>query len=767
MARGKDGSLALHLAAGAGNAQLVRHLVNLYPDGVNVEDNDGRTPLHHAALSKEVGARQAYDLLKREGASDGIQDLSGRSPAEYMLAANKRASKGPSKGPNKGPPKGKTKGPVPGPSKELLKEKLKEPSREPSRAPSREPSREPSRAPSREPSREPSRAQSREPSRAPSRAPSTEPPKSKGPSRAQTPQGDDDDDDDDEDEVRGAIKAAERDEDFNPLNNLVIQGDGHKLVGRSSKDPEVNDFLKKVPHHLDTIEELHGAAEDGDTRKVKALLDTKHKVFTKDANHTNILHKAVLNGHTDLTQYLSSKHPELIDDEDSAGRTPLHYAANLDDDGHHYQTLLKAGGDDSKPDKSGNTPDDYFRDPDLLSDPELKKHLQKGGGGGKGRPDTKDSEAAFSYYGGEEDDMETIDEETLQKLEEEYEKLRDMESHSMMKKYLTPDVFEKLKRRVTLNGATLLDVIKSGLANPDSNIGLYAPDAESYMLFNNLFDPVIDEYHGGFGPEDLHPGIDFGTSNALGNLNEHRNYVVSTRVRCARSLEGYPFNPLLNNDQYTSLEADVEAALDTLDEDLAGYYRPLSKLSESEQNELLEAHLLFKQGDRFLEAAGACRLWPNGRGIFLNSDRTLVVWVNEEDHMRIISMQEGGDLGQVYDRFVRAVTALGDRLPFSFSQRLGFLNFCPTNLGSAIRASVHIRLPHLGSDIQRLEHTANQYNLQVRGTSGEHSETKDFTFDISNRRRLGLTEIEALKEMYDGVMEIIQLEHELESNSDD
>ncbi|KAK4307592.1 hypothetical protein Pmani_020657 [Petrolisthes manimaculis] len=112
-----------------------------------------------------------------------------------------------------------------------------------------------------------------------------------------------------------------------------------------------------------------------------------------------------------------------------------------------------------------------------------------------------------------------------------------------------------------------------------------------------------------------------------------------------------------------------------------------------------------------------------------------------------------------------ALGSLGSRLHFTQSPRLGFLNSCPTNLGTAIRASVHIRLPLLGSQGGLLEETASKYHLQVRGTSGEHSEAKDWVFDISNRRRLGLTEIEALQEMYDGVVEIIELERHLENHS--
>ncbi|XP_066957151.1 arginine kinase 1-like, partial [Macrobrachium rosenbergii] len=366
------------------------------------------------------------------------------------------------------------------------------------------------------------------------------------------------------------------------------------------------------------------------------------------------------------------------------------------------------------------------------------------------------------YIGNEEDAAEKIDPAALGLLEEEYEKFKDVDSRSLLKKYLTQEIFDSVKRRVTSKGATLHDCIKSGLANPDSHIGLYAPDAESYSMFHELFDPVIDEYHGGFGPDDSHPATDFGDPSHLGDLNELGNYVLSTRVRCARSVEGFPFNPLLTSDQYAELEQDVGYTLGTLEDDLAGNYRSLDEIGPEEQEELLQKHLLFKQGDRFLEAAGASRFWPEGRGIFLNENSTLVVWVNEEDHLRIISMQEGGNMGEVYDRFVRAVTALGEKLPFSSSGHLGFLSFCPTNLGTAIRASVHIRLPLLGSDRQKLEDTAAKYNLQVRGTSGEHSEAEDYVFDISNRRRLGISEIEALQEMYDGVMEIIRLERSLE-----
>jgi hypothetical protein len=67
---------------------------------------------------------------------------------------------------------------------------------------------------------------------------------------------------------------------------------------------------------------------------------------------------------------------------------------------------------------------------------------------------------------------------------------------------------------------------------------------------------------------------------------------------------------------------------------------------------------LFKEGDRFLEAVGLNRNWPEGRGIFHNDAKTFLTWVNEEDQLRIISMEQGSDIGGVFSRLARAANAI-------------------------------------------------------------------------------------------------------------
>ena len=68
-------------------------------------------------------------------------------------------------------------------------------------------------------------------------------------------------------------------------------------------------------------------------------------------------------------------------------------------------------------------------------------------------------------------------------------------------------------------------------------------------------------------------------------------------------------------------------------------------MTDAEQDQLINDHFLFdKPVSPLLTCAGMARDWPDGRGIWHNDTKTFLVWVNEEDHLRVISMQKGGDI---------------------------------------------------------------------------------------------------------------------------
>lgn len=86
---------------------------------------------------------------------------------------------------------------------------------------------------------------------------------------------------------------------------------------------------------------------------------------------------------------------------------------------------------------------------------------------------------------------------------------------------------------------------------------------------------MIEEYHGGFKPTDKHPPSNWGNLDELVNVDPENKFVVSTRIRCGRSLQGYPFNPCLTEAQYKEMEDKVSSVFKEFSGELKGTYYPL------------------------------------------------------------------------------------------------------------------------------------------------------------------------------------------------
>jgi creatine kinase/arginine kinase len=337
-------------------------------------------------------------------------------------------------------------------------------------------------------------------------------------------------------------------------------------------------------------------------------------------------------------------------------------------------------------------------------------------------------------------------------------------SKSLLAKYLTKEVFEQLKDKKTSNGFTLNDVIKSGIKNLDSGIGAYVGDEESYVVFAPLFDKIIKDYHG-FETNNFHKSNLNPNDLLAPNPDIDNKFIVSTRIRVARNIKDIPLGTAIPNKQRNKIEKKIANILNSFTGELAGKYYALNNLSSQERETLVSDHFLFKSGDRFLDKAGLNRDWPNGRGIFHNKDKTFLVWINEEDQLRIISMQKGGDIEMVFTRLVKAIELIQKEIDFAYNKHLGYITSCPTNLGTAMRASVHIKLPNLGKNKIEFKEIADKYHVQIRGIDGEHSKNKGNVYDISNKRRLGVTEVACVQDMYNGVVALIKREKELEKTT--
>ncbi len=359
----------------------------------------------------------------------------------------------------------------------------------------------------------------------------------------------------------------------------------------------------------------------------------------------------------------------------------------------------------------------------------------------------------------------------------EYDELPNFTSQhkSIMSKVLTPDLFRQLQNIKSSKGYTLSNAILTGVVTPHLGVGATAGDEECWELFKDLYYPIIREWHGYDPTSQLQP-IDLEPSK-LRFTDENRKlfneFVVSTRIRAARNISGYSLPAGTTDEDRAGVEKVLKDAFNGLDGELQGTYYELGSLSAEQTAFLQERGFLFQipSSRNLLTGAGAARSWPNNRGIFHNDAQTALAWVNEEDHCRIISMELGGDITSVFARFCKLSNALKESAEkngtkLMWNEKLGFLGTCPSNLGTGLRASVMVRLPAFNKlmesenheDKQLLEEVCAAYDLQPRGSAGEHSAAVGAKFDVSNKQRLGLSEVQLVQKMIDGVSKVITYE---------
>jgi len=329
-------------------------------------------------------------------------------------------------------------------------------------------------------------------------------------------------------------------------------------------------------------------------------------------------------------------------------------------------------------------------------------------------------------------------------------------THSLVAKHVTKEVWDKLSGITTKTaGFTLAKAIACAVQFDNQHCGIYAGDWDSYKDFAAVFDPIIQEYHGIKADAKHTSDMDF--SKITGNVNP-KAPVHSTRIRVGRSIDGFGLSPGITKEQRLGVEKLFSSASKKFPGELAGTYYPLTGMEEKVRQQLVDDHFLFVSGDPNLKVAGMERDWPEGRGIFHNDKKTFLVWVNEEDQLRIISMEKGGDVLGVFKRLASGIKAVGDSVQaecgkgFMLDEKYGYVHSCPTNLGTGMRASVHIDLPGWTKEgVDKLKARCEELALQPRGTRGESGGQTGHTYDISNKHRLGYSEIQLVQTMIDGV----------------
>ncbi len=226
--------------------------------------------------------------------------------------------------------------------------------------------------------------------------------------------------------------------------------------------------------------------------------------------------------------------------------------------------------------------------------------------------------------------------------------------------------------------------------------------------------------------------------------------VMSTRVRLARNLRDHRFAHRADEDELGRILDEVLAAVRQTDAVPDASTIATHEIPETDRRFLMERHLLSKE------------LVETGRpaAVVVGRDECQSVMVNEEDHLRIQTMQSGFQPAKTWQMAGDIESRLERRLPFAFSEEIGYLTACPTNTGTGLRVSVLVHLPGLvltGQISPALKGIA-QVGLAVRGLYGEGTEAMGNFFQVSNQTTLGQSESEIIDSLDRVTRQVI--EHE-------
>jgi protein arginine kinase len=226
--------------------------------------------------------------------------------------------------------------------------------------------------------------------------------------------------------------------------------------------------------------------------------------------------------------------------------------------------------------------------------------------------------------------------------------------------------------------------------------------------------------------------------------------VISSRIRLARNVSGFPFVSRATEQDRQRIEEAVKLAVRNVYENDELYEVNLEALDQIGRQFLVERQLISRE---IAENTGP-------RAVYIANDESYSIMVNEEDHLRLQAVTSGLNLKKVWD----CINSLDDHLekciPYAFSEELGYLTACPTNVGTGMRVSVMMHLPavSLSQEIDKVFRGLQKLNLAVRGIYGEGSQALGEFYQISNQVTLGRSETELIQQVQEIVERIVQYE---------
>eukprot|EP01022_Parablepharisma_sp_SALTPOND_P014336 TRINITY_DN193_c0_g1_i1.p1 TRINITY_DN193_c0_g1~~TRINITY_DN193_c0_g1_i1.p1 ORF type:complete len:1068 (+),score=100.36 TRINITY_DN193_c0_g1_i1:8004-11207(+) len=325
--------------------------------------------------------------------------------------------------------------------------------------------------------------------------------------------------------------------------------------------------------------------------------------------------------------------------------------------------------------------------------------------------------------------------------------------NSLLKKYLTEQVWKELRNVRTRFDGRLTNCILAGVENPALRIGVYACDGDAYHQFRKLFEPILKELH------------DFDFNNSIpiqhnldtlsidwSKIERTKHCIKFVQATGSRNLEGYPFIPILDSHTKGEIECKLRAIIN---EDL-DYKVMLNKLDIGEKKRITEEGLMFDRHPS-LETIVPGTKWGEGCAIYYSHDLSHMVWINGDDHLQFVLTHKGkADLQQVCEKLFGRLRTVEAQVPVWHDPSLGYLTCNPAFIGSALRIKVVVQLQKASDNMIKLE--LIKAFCTLRGIDVKHAALNTYEFTLNRTFQMGRTEVDMVTGLVDSLAELLKVE---------
>ena len=228
------------------------------------------------------------------------------------------------------------------------------------------------------------------------------------------------------------------------------------------------------------------------------------------------------------------------------------------------------------------------------------------------------------------------------------------------------------------------------------------------------------------------------------------NIVMSSRIRLARNIDGFPFYNWAKKSDKEKILNTSKSAVSKSKFLKKSTFLNMKDMAELDRQFLVERHLM--SPEHVID--------PEYKALVIDDREIASIMINEEDHLRIQILQSGFNIIEAWRMADEIDTELGEKIRYAFSPRWGYLTACPTNTGTGLRASVMLHIPALAmtNQIGKVFQAISKLGLTMRGFYGEGTEAIGNFFQISNQVTLGHKEVDLIDKIGSIVDKLIKRE---------